>query len=763
MLPDQRFRLMIRFAPLAFGLVVAISCWPGSAVKSQPLRHSTSWLANSVAAFNPSRAGRDERLNVQHNIADIWVSADGTCYTTAPFSEGGHDAGVYKDGKVLYYVPEMSGFNRHAGLAITGNSRYLFVASSQANRAKNRKTTDERTGLQLTPQLNQTWYGVRRFQLDGGKAGFAKGINQYRDLLLVNTDQGQIQGVAASEDRLFVSDTPNGVIKVYRIAQSPNDPNDMAPLAEIPAPRIYNMAYDEANNALWAVSLGEGGTPSRILCFTGERLTLQNARGIALPPEVVPSGMAMDNKGHLLVTDNGPNQQVLIYGGLGGTPTLDRTFGEKGGIYSGTGTKIGTAGPLRFNGLSGVGTDAAGNIYISTDGRVASGTTARNTSGIIESYTPAGQLNWSLKALTFVDSVGIDPASDGADVYSGEEHFKMDYSKTAPGSEWSYQGTTLNPFKYQDDPRLHANSDYVFHMARIGGKLFQFSSLSGNGLAIYRFNPETDGEIAIPSVIIAPVPLHRENNTYPPAEPQQGASYIWTDKNGNGRIDANEYDVKPAGSGNLPRTWAVGVDEKGGIWIPYNTQLWHLPCAGLDAFGNPRYSLETATREKPPAPFKDLHNAEYIAATDTMYISGFTADKPEPKPALSLLHIGTAVARYDNWSDPAKRTLRWQFDLPYQGGTRPGTRRIPVGLKVAGDYVFVQMQGVNEVEAHRTSDGTTVGTLAPDPKVAGDYSDIWVDLAMGMNAFARKNGEYLVFSEEDIFCKIFMYRWRGNA
>jgi hypothetical protein len=329
-----------------------------------------------------------------------------------------------------------------------------------------------------------------------------------------------------------------------------------------------------------------------------------------------------------------------------------------------------------------------------------------------------------------------------------------------PGSEWSYYGTTLNPFKYPDDPRLHANSDYVFHMARIGGKLFQFSSLSGNGIAVYRFSPETDGEIAIPSVIIAPIPLNREDKTYPPAEPQQGVSYVWTDKNGNGRIESNEYDLKPAGKPNLPRTWAVSVDDKGGIWIPYKTQLWHLPCAGLDAAGNPRYSLATAELLTPPQPFNNLHNAEYFAATDTMYLSGFTAEKPVPNPPLSLLHIGTTVARYDNWSDPARRTLRWQFDLPYQSGTRPGTRRLPVGLKVAGDYVFVQMQGVNEVEAHRTSDGATVGTLAPDPNVVGDYSGIWVDIAMGMNAVARKNGEYLVFSEEDIFYKIFMYRWQ---
>jgi len=84
---------------------------------------------------------------------------------------------------------------------------------------------------------------------------------------------------------------------------------------------------------------------------------------------VEPTALAY-SQGRILVADNGPRQQVLIYR-LHQGPTLIGTFGTEGGIYSGTRGEVGT---LKFYGLTGVGADSSGNIYVNSNGFNDSGT-----------------------------------------------------------------------------------------------------------------------------------------------------------------------------------------------------------------------------------------------------------------------------------------------------------------------------------------------------------------------------------------------------
>ena len=62
--------------------------------------------------------------------------------------------------------------------------------------------------------------------------------------------------------------------------------------------------------------------------------------------------------------------------------------------------------------------------------------------------------------LEFIDLADVDPASE-RDVFSKEEHFAMDWSKSG-GQEWSYQGYTVNARKYPHDPRLHLPATHVW-------------------------------------------------------------------------------------------------------------------------------------------------------------------------------------------------------------------------------------------------------------------------------------------------------------
>ncbi|MDI9654330.1 hypothetical protein QM306_39350, partial [Burkholderia cenocepacia] len=68
--------------------------------------------------------------------------------------------------------------------------------------------------------------------------------------------------------------------------------------------------------------------------------------------------VAVDAKGRVLIADNGPRQQILIFskGGNGYAPS--GTLGERGGIFAApAGPAPGRPGPQRFNGLTGVGVD----------------------------------------------------------------------------------------------------------------------------------------------------------------------------------------------------------------------------------------------------------------------------------------------------------------------------------------------------------------------------------------------------------------------
>jgi hypothetical protein len=256
------------------------------------------------------------------------------------------------------------------------------------------------------------------------------------------TSPAELTGLAASETRLYASDPYAGKVRVY-------DANTMALQASWSIPRAGQMALD-ASGLLWVVQNGSGTTAPRVLGLdpgTGAQRSV-----ITVASGAQPHALGMDAVNHrLLVTDFGRDQNVKIYNpaNLSGTPTaVAGTFGVTGGAFAGSGSPAGTAGPLRFIYPSGVGADAAGNLYVACGGN--------HTGTVLESYRQAtGQRNWALYSLEYIDEAGADPGSQ-SDVYTRLHHYVMNYNNTAPGGEWSYAGATLNPFKYPDDPRLHA-------------------------------------------------------------------------------------------------------------------------------------------------------------------------------------------------------------------------------------------------------------------------------------------------------------------
>jgi len=424
----------------------------------------------------------------------------------------------------------------------------------------------------------------------------------------------------------------------------------------------------------------------------------------------------------LLVCDNGPDQNIKIFTNLTTTPTLYGTFGVTGGIYTGpTPGRLYDAangGWARFYNPNGVGIDSSGNIYVNCGG---SGTDLRK-------YASDGTLLWKLNALHFVDCADFDPDSDGQEVYCPYKHYTMDYTQTAPGAEWTYKGYCWNPVQYGPADRGNASSAVV---RRVGAarKLVMYTSGQGTAgyIGIFRFN----GDVAVPCGKIW------DNN----------GLNIWIDTNGDGIQTSNEVAVGPGSGFNT-----FAVDQQGDIWLPgYNVRRLRL--TGVTANGTPQYDFvsgDDITYSTPSGYTGSLYRIGFDSAQDALYLMGQTAS-------------GMAIGRYDNWRTGSPST-RWQFTLP-----DPAVNDIFMNASsfdqkwnafdITADKVFAAYIW-GTVYAFDANTGTLEQVFNHGPEVSGGCA--WEDENMGLRAFKRANGEYLVCTENSgYFAKNHLFRWNG--
>ncbi|MBW4636541.1 MAG: hypothetical protein KME30_33110 [Iphinoe sp. HA4291-MV1] len=676
----------------------------------------TSWIGNTFG-------GGSKWVQIQ--LSSIYVAPDGTVYTNSPWDEAGREVGIYKNGEVLGRADDLHGWERFGGVAVTADNKYIYVAMQQGLSGK--------PGEDYPPK-GTTWYCVRRYDLSGKPAPFPGGRGWDKSMLIVST-KSQVTGLTNAGGDLYVSDPAANKVRVYNT-------NTMKELRSFSVPSPGQITVNKQGN-LWIIQSKNGKTPARISHYSKQGKLL---------PEVIadvaqPSAIAVDNQGKLLIADNGRRQQVLIYDVTGKKPAQVKAFGIQGGIYAGV---PGEVGDLKFNGISGVGVDAAGNIYIANEGFKHSGADLRK-------FSPSGKLQWRLLGLEFIDNADGDPATDAVDVYTKEEHFVMDYSKPS-GKQWTYKGYTLNAYKYPQDPRLNVGGDAAI-FRRIKGKPFLFlTDMYGVALQIYRFDKTKNGEIAIPSGFFVGTQVNGKQalgEDWPPNQPKTG-EWIWRDKNGNGAFDGGEYDI----SKDYPYIGGWWVDSKGDVWKTLRSQdgigVRHYPVQGLDDQGNPIYTYRSMEKQKTPSIFTDLRRIEYFPETDTMYLSGFTKDNSAINGDYAKL-VGSEIARYDNWSK-GNRNPRWRIVFPVDKSAPPEVLP-PAAISVAGDYVFAVTIKKAEVYVYNAKTGKMARTLKPGPEVANESG--WVDIPYGIRAFRRSNGEYLVFVEEDAKAKVIMYRLRG--
>jgi len=485
----------------------------------------------------------------------------------------------------------------------------------------------------------------------------------------------------------------------------------------------------------------------------------RESTGVSINDAGVPTGLAIANDGKLMVADNGPRQQILFYDITKNPPKLVSTFGQKGGITSGT---PGVMHPTKFFTLSGTGMDSKGNIYVSMS--------ADGIGSCLRKLTPSGNLIWEHYSPLFVDQCDFDPTTDGKDIYGAEEHFVMDYSKTKAGSEFKWHAFTLDPIKYPHDPRIYLSGGQQHGVTSpwisyINGKKFMYLSGMFNGfLAIYRF----DGEIAVPSAFIAPSKVGRVNGKeqWAPNQPRKGR-WLWRDLNGDGDQQDNEFYGADGKNDRAINGW--DVDSKGNIWIAYAYgKIEKYECQGLDKIGNPIYTRENVVSYSVPkeANFHQLRRAEYIAEADTMYLGGYSYKNYEYDGGGS---IGSEIIRFDNWSKKPEMHKGFPILIPNTSQGKYYTSVHGQSMSVSGKRIFVTYAnlapdgskvGVNF--AYNAETGEFLGQFNPGPEVGGADNAGWVDIPYGQKSFMRANGEYLVLVEEDWKGKNFLYRMPSN-
>ncbi len=557
-----------------------------------------------------------------------------------------------------------------------------------------------------------------------------------------------ITGVGVRDGKVYVADATKERIVVL-------DATTLAETGAFPTPRPGALALGKDGN-LWVVRRPGVGTngpifevrpssgpadntpPAQVLCYSldGKPMPERTITFAGVADAVIPDKIAVNPvTGHLYVCDVGRSQCVWIFD-REGKPA--GRFGELGGVFK---NKI--AGQVDATHLyfpRAITFDDAGCLYLAMVPR-----TGWVGGALLRKYDPTGtKILWERQGLEFQEAADGDPGTDGVDVFTQTHRYTMDFSK-GPGQEAVFSALTFDPFTYPDDKRNTSNGGGVNAtvVRRIGGQRILFlHDWARNGEILYRF--KEGSEIAIPCGKVT-----------------NGG--LWIDGNGDGQQDAGELGPK------LPFGVCWTVDANGDIWNCGGKEIRCWRNQGLNPHGAPIY-LPSPTETYPaPEPLTEASHVIYDAVLDRLFVGGFTTERRKAGSD----HGGSVGAVLMGFADVrASKGLGkrlWQRDLPYETGTEGLGNEANnfFCASYAGDakggYLFIgglSERGVKKISiwAIDPRTGEMAQRFLPGPEVAGYCG--WFDFNNAINAMKRKDGEYILFAEDDGAQKVNMFRWK---
>lgn len=684
---------------------------------------SPSWIGNSQNG-NP--------FSVQEDVEAMFVKPDGTIITNSHWDEAGRESGLYKAGVILGSNADLHGWGRSGGSAVTADSTYSYVAISQNGCNGGSAVANQYGGMQY-PTCGNVWYAVRRYNSDGTSAPFTNGNGWDGSFLIVNTNLGDLSGLAIGNGNLYVSSPAENLIKIYKTT-------DMSFVSSFAVTNPGALAFD-TSNTLWVAQKGAG----KILRYSSAGTLMSQAIAVANA-----TALTVDSSGRLLVADNGLDQNVKYYSSINTTPVLSGTFGQQGGTYAAGGV----IGAQRFHGLTGLGTDTLGNLYVSMNGWGSAEPSILCAD--VRVFTAGGSLTTRFNSNEFVSTAVFDPSTDGADIYSNSFHYQVDYAKSTPGTQATDYGFTLNFLKYPDDPRIQLGGYGAIAVRTIQGHKFSYHlNQGGNGLVIYRYS----GETAIPSAWFGSggIQQNRAGQNYPATAPSSGA-WNWVDLNGDGEFQANEFS---AGLSNMG-SWAYSVDIDGNIWMTSSSQkIRKFPVGTLDGVGNLVYdSSKMVEYSLPGAGYTNIRRVFYQKSSDALFVGGYINGASDDG-CWSV--AGKTLTRYDKLST-GNMVQTWQISMPYTCSTQA----TPTGMDVAGNAIFTvdvsnaSVSGGSNplVRVYDALTGNQTVNFSWPSNLYG-YSG-WTDTPYALTAYSRANGQYEILVEDDARGRILMYTWPGQ-
>lgn len=645
---------------MAVGVCLFCAARAADTFKAPPGRYSTSWVGNSYPGDGgPNGFG----YWVQNGADEIEVTPDGTVFAGTDWDEAGRCVGLYRDGKVNHILLKQEtkketawGWNTgNEAIAVDGTN--IYIANKGARLLR----------FSWTPGDLES----AKFQEEIEMPGRAVGLSGGHGWLAV-----------AYTNRLELRTSDGFTLLSSAVA------NDLKDVVVAP------------DRSIWLIA-GDAIEKRAILTNSAGQFEFKAVKSLG---EVAnPTALSFDNKGNLIVCDDGPDQQIKFFD-VSGNPKLVRTFGEKSGLRSG---QPGISGPTKLYSPRGAGTDAHGNLCVALGFNGAPVGTL-----VLRSFTPAGELRWELANHAFVDTYGFDPESDGKVIYSRTAVFDLDLKSGLSGRIWKQRATTVDHVSNPDDPR--ANSAMTAFLRRLDGRRLLYTiGQYGGGFRFYTFD-EPAGYLAKPA----------------------------------GRITESD------------ETWAWHIASNGDVWhgdAPGKKIRRHA-FRGWSSDDQPRF--ETAKPQEWPWPedFKILRRIIYDDSADVLYLSGYLQGEEVDSWGVA----GKTLRRYDGWmkgDQKASYTIKLPLNPDGEGKGKPLS---PESLAIAGDYLFVGMvkpeHGKQPVHILKQTDGSHVGTFVPGPEVGGNAG--WQDMPYAVQAMKRKNGEYLILVEEDWRGKNLLYRWR---
>ena len=118
------------------------------------------------------------------------------------------------------------------------------------------------------------------------------------------------------------------------------------------------------------------------------------------------------------------------------------------------------------------------------------------------------------------------------------------------------------------------------------------------------------------------------------------------------------------------------------------------------------------------------------------------------------------MRKYERWSTKERR-IAWTIATPVNPEGENGKPLTPEGFAFAGEYLFfgmVKPDGSEQrVYALDTQTGRNLGAFKANGEEVNTAS--WHDMPYSISVLKRKNGTYLIMTEEDWRGKNIIYRW----